>query len=83
MAEVEVLTRATSVPQNILPTGRQVGIKHTRGVGMYEIKYIDGKPGDLPDEYKGRYTGIQFAEKSIKRLVNTFWDISDKAAKKK
>jgi hypothetical protein len=50
---------------------------------MYEIKYIDGKQGELPDEYKGRFTGVQFAERQLKRLVNGFWDVSDKASKKK
>jgi hypothetical protein len=83
MDEVNILTREASVPKNILPTGRQVGIGHVRGIGMYEIKYVDGKPGELPDEYKSKFTGIMSAEKTLKRLVNAFWDISDKASFKK
>jgi hypothetical protein len=50
---------------------------------MYELKYVDGKAGELPADYAGRYTGIQAAERDLRKLVNDFWDVSDRASKKK
>jgi hypothetical protein len=82
MEENEILTRDKAAPLGILPTGRKVGVTHSRGVGMYELKFTDEKGGELPDEIKGRFTGIHYAQKELKRYVEAMWDISDNAARK-
>jgi hypothetical protein len=84
MADVEneVLTREKAQPQNILPTGRKIGIQHVKGTSMYKLHYLDGA-GELPDRYKSFYTGISQANKDLKQFVSEFWDISDKASTKK
>lgn len=82
MEENEVLTKEKAAPLGILPTGRKVGVKHTRGVGMYEIKFDDDKGGEVPDELKGRYTGIHYAQRELKRYVEAMWDMSDSIARK-
>lgn len=82
MAEVEVLTRDKAIREGVLPTGRKVGIVPIRGYNLYEIKYIDGN-GEIPDAYKSRYTALHYADKELKRFLNDFWDISDKATRKK
>lgn len=82
-SEVEVLTRDKAVPQNILPTGRKVGPIPVRGSSMFTIGYVDDKPGKVPEEYQGRYTGIKQAEKDIQRFVRELWDVSDNAKQKK
>jgi len=79
----EVLTKEKALPLNILPTGRKVGVAHVRGTGMYELKYVDGKGGEVPDEYKSRYTGTHYAMAAAKKFVKELWDISEKASKKK
>lgn len=83
MAETEILTREKAAPQNILPTGRTVGLAHVRGSGRYKLAYVDGKAGELPKEFAGEYTGINAASRDLARFVSTLWDISDEASKKK
>lgn len=83
MEESEVLTKDKAVPQNILPTGRKVGMVHSKGSGRVTIGYVDGKPGKLPEEYQGEYTGLSQAERDIKRFVKALWDVSEKAQTKK
>lgn len=83
MAESEVLTRDAAIPKNVLPTGRALGIVPVKGAGRYMLSYVDGKPGSLPDQYTGTYTGISQAERDLKRFLNDLWDVSDKATKKK
>ena len=79
----EVLTRDKAEPQYILPTGRTVGPIPVRGTAFYTIGYVDGKPGKVPEEYQGNYTGIRKAEKDVQRFVRDLWDVSDKAQTKK
>jgi len=83
MAESEVLTRDKAIPENVLPTGRKLGILPVKGSGRYMLAYVDGKPGSLPDQYTGTYTGVSQAERDLKRFVSALWDVSDKATKKK
>jgi hypothetical protein len=83
MAESEVLTRENAAPKNILPTGRKVGVMPVRGSGRYRLGYVDSKPGALPAEYQGEYTGIHYAEQALQRFVTLFWDMSDNEQKKK
>lgn len=80
---VEVLTRDKAVPKGILPTGRTIGIKAIKGSGLFEIKYIDDKPGDVPDKYAGKYTGLTQATRHMNEFLNDFWDLSDKSASRK
>lgn len=79
--EVNVLTRDKAVSQNILPTGRKVGVTPVRGTAFVSIGYVDGKPGKVPDEYQGMYTGIAQAQKDINKFVNELWNVSDNATK--
>jgi hypothetical protein len=83
MAENEVLTRDKAIPEYVLPTGRKLGIVPVRGSGHYQIAYVDGKPGSLPEKYAGRYTGQARAKRDLELFLNDLWDISDKATKKK
>jgi hypothetical protein len=83
MAESEVLTRDKAIPQNILPTGRKLGVVPVKGKGLYALAYMDEKPGSLPDQYKGTYTGLSQATKDLKKFVHDLWDVSDQATKKK
>lgn len=78
----EVLTRDKAVPHGILPTGRKIGVIPVRGVTMYQIGYVDGKPGTIPDEYSSKFTSIVYAEREAHRFVSDFWDVSDKASSK-
>jgi hypothetical protein len=83
MAEIEVLTREKAAPQNILPTGRTVGVLPIKGSGRVKLSYVDGKPGDLPAEFKGEYTGRSMAMRDLARFVNLLWDVSDDQKPKK
>lgn len=81
--DTEVLTSEKAIPLNILPTGRKVGYVPVRGLNMYELRYVDGKPGALPEECNGRFTSIKLAEQAIRNYVSGLWEISDRSGKKK
>lgn len=84
MAESEVLTRDKAIPENILPTGRKLGIVPVKtGHGLYEITYTDGKGGVVPNDLVGRFTGTRWAQDALNRFLEEMWDMSDKASKKK
>ena len=76
----QVISRQPSVEDGILPTGRQVGVVPVRNRAMYQLSYIDGKGGELPDEYKGMFTSLTYAYTALRRFCNDLWDVSDKAA---
>ena len=80
--EVEVLSRDKAEKENILPTGRKVGIKHLRGTSMYYLTYVDGKAGDIPSEYQSKFTGLQSAERELRRFVRELWDVSDRSTRR-
>lgn len=75
-----VIVRAPSVEDNVLPTGRKVGVVPVRNTTMYKLDYVDGKGGEMPDEYKGRFTSLRYAETELRRFVNALWDVSDKVS---
>lgn len=75
-----VITREPSIADNVLPTGRRLGVVPVRNTAMYQINYVDGKGGELPDDYKGRFTSIRYAQNELSRFVASLWDVSDKAA---
>jgi hypothetical protein len=76
------LTREYGLAHNITPTGRKLGIVAVVGTGSCRIKFVDSKPGDLPEELSGLFTGFPFAQKTLNKYLNRFWDTSDKATKK-
>lgn len=83
MAEAEmkeVLQRQPSIENGVLPTGRRVGVVPVRNRAMYQLAYVDGKGGELPDEYKSNFTSIAYAQKALFQFCNDLWDVSDKAA---
>lgn len=68
---------------SITSTGRQLGILPSPDKsGLYVIKYIDGKPGAIPERLQGRYTGIRFAKEHVDAFVGETWDlVADQLAK--
>ena len=84
MAENKVLTRDEAIPNNILPTGRKLGIFPVKSTGMFSIKYDDDKNGgSIPNRYNGKYTGLSQAKRDLIKFLNELWDVSDSSTKKK
>lgn len=84
MAETaHVLTRENSIPNLITPTGRQLGVRAwPKNPGLYEVVYVDGKPGSLPDTLAGHhFTKKDIAIHHIKKYLTEFWDTSDSKKK--
>lgn len=80
---VKVLCRADALASNTTPTGRKLGVVPVPGSALVRIKFVDGKPGDLPDELLAPFTGFHYAQKAIYAYLTKFWDKSDKASNKK
>jgi hypothetical protein len=81
-SEVEVLNRVQGLKEGILPTGRKVGIVPVPGTSMYELRYTDGKPGQVPERYNSRFTSQVWANKFKESWLTEFWDMSDQQAAK-
>jgi hypothetical protein len=79
----EVLTRAKGLKEQLLPTGRKLGVVPVRGLSMYQLAYSDGKGGEIPDEYKSKFTSYAYAQRELNRFLVDFWDVSDRAQSKK
>ena len=84
MAEnnTEVLTKEVGLKENITPTGRKLGVALVPGTTLYNIKYIDNKQGDVPQEYKGRFTSYFYAETALKKYIEQFWEMSEETSRK-
>lgn len=80
--DVEILTREDCLPDNIAPTGRQYGVALMPDRALYHVKYVDGGPGELPDELKGAWTTPDLALKDVQRYLKKIWDLSDQIAAK-
>lgn len=79
---VKVLVRGDAVASNLTPTGRKLGVVPVPGTALVRIKFIDGKPGELPSELQQNFTSFPIAQRAINTYLNKFWDTSDKQAKK-
>jgi hypothetical protein len=77
MDENELLVREKAAPLNITPTGRKLGVIPVKGSNMYRVAFVDGKAGDLPDAYAGKYTALHYATAAMKDYVSKFWDQSE------
>lgn len=82
MEENEVLTKDKGLKENLLPTGRKLGIVLVPGTSLYRIKFVDNKQGDVPQEYSGKYTSRVYAEKDLKDYVESFWTMSESVSQK-
>lgn len=78
-----VLSREDAISKYMTPTGRVLDIVPVRGLGMFRITFVDEKPGKLPDEISGMYTGVAHAKSALLRYLNAFWDLSDENARSK
>ena len=79
----EVLTREKAIPEGVTPTGRKLGVFPVKGTALYEIKYVDNKPGSIPFEYDGFYTGLIHAQRDLDRFLGKLWDASDAVVEKR
>ena len=48
--------------------GKEIKIFHVTNSGMYKIAFANG--GELPEEFKGKFTSKKEAEKTITRYLN-------------
>ncbi len=63
---------------NQTATGRILGVEAIPGSAFYRIRFVDGKPGSVPDKYTGRYTNTKYAFDDISVLVADTWDEAQK-----
>lgn len=75
------LERELSIKNNTSPTGRRLGTYQFNN-GMWGIKFVDKKPGEVPGSIAGSYTSMHRAEEALKTYLNEFWDISDAKKRK-
>jgi hypothetical protein len=81
--EVEVLTRATAIPNNTDPQGRIWKIKFNRGSALLSAEPEPFRENfQCPAEMKGRYTSTKVLQEAITLYLNRAWDAADKAAVK-
>lgn len=75
----EILNRATAIPNHISPTGRKFNVfPWEPNPGLWEIKFDDNKPGELPTELRDmKYTGKNRALAELHKYLTKFWDMSD------
>ncbi len=74
--KVVPLEREMSIKNNTTPTGRRLGVYQFHN-GMWAVKFIDKKPGEVPGQLAGTYTSMFRAEEALTTYLNDFWDISD------
>lgn len=67
---------AEGLQHGVTSTGRQLGVVTTADHGLWRIRYIDGKPGNLPERLQGRYTGVKFAQFDLDTFVEETWRIA-------
>lgn len=78
MENVEVpvcKTKEEGLKYNVTSTGRQLGVVPAPTHGLWQVRYIDGRSGGLPEKLQGRYTGQKFAQEDITNFVNETWDV--------
>lgn len=73
--KIVATNKAEGLKHSITATGRQLGIVPAPQHGLFVIKYVDGKPGALPEKLQGRYTGVRFAKEHIDAFVAETWDL--------
>ena len=79
----DLLTRETAIPAKTTPTGRVLGwIPLEHNPAMLEIKFVDGKGGEVPSELQGLWTGFRQADEAIQMYLVKFWNTSDAAKSK-
>ena len=81
--DIQVLTMKEGLETNTIPTGRVLGLVPIPQTSMVEIKYIDGKAGQVPGEIGGSYTSTRFAQNHLTDYVKRFWLLSEQATKKR
>jgi hypothetical protein len=65
-------------------TGRKIGVVNSESHGLFKVALVDGKGGDLPDNLKGRFTGVRFAQEAIDAFVaRTFSEVEARTRKTK
>lgn len=76
--DLEVLTPANAIPRMITPTGRQFGVKLVNGgLMLYEVAFVDGKPGEIPVALQGRWTKEELAAEAVNSLLKKLWQASE------
>lgn len=83
-------TKQEGLLNSVTATGRQLGVVPAITHGLWQIRYIDGRSGALPEKLQGKYTGQKFAKEDIDNFVSSTWDVvaealakaEEKAAKK-
>lgn len=78
----DVLNRDQAMQENMTPTGRKLGVVLEKQFGLYRVEYIDKKGGELPAEFKGRFTKSMYARQAIDRYLKDMWDMNDAAVVK-
>jgi hypothetical protein len=71
---------------NVTATGRQLGVVPAPIHGLWQIRYVDGRSGSIPEKLSGKYTGTRFAQEDLTDFISQTWDIVqeqiDKSARK-
>jgi len=81
--QVEVLERATAIPKNIDPTGRQWIIKFVRGSACVRAEPKPFRKGfTCPKIFEGVWTSRVKLQEQITLHLERSWDASDLAALK-
>lgn len=78
----DLLERTTAITNNTTPTGRELGVVMNREYGLFRIRYVDNKPGDLPNNLNGLYTKHEYAASALRNYIREMWDMNDKAVEK-
>lgn len=81
-APAKVLSRDEAITSNTTPTGRVLGVKMLGEYGLYKVKYVDGRGGEVPAEVNGLYTKGEYARADMLRYLSEMWDMSEEAANK-
>ena len=79
----EILTSEKGMKENLLPTGRKLGVVPVKGFSMYKIAYVDGKGGEIPAQYASNFTTLTYATRELKRFLFDLWAVSDKVSSKR
>jgi hypothetical protein len=78
------MTPADSIAQFVLPNGRKLGLfPFEQNPNLFDIKYADNKPGELPDLFKDqRFTKRSWGEEWIRKNIEKLWESAMKQAHK-
>lgn len=68
--------------ENYTPFGRKLGVVMEEQYGLYRIKFVDGKNGDLPESLMGKWTTYANCESDMKAYIRRLWDFSNSKAQK-